>query len=306
LPDPHTLPFEQPILLVFGPTASGKTGLSIELAKRFDGEVINADSMQAYAGLPLLTALPDEQEQDGVPHHLFGEIAADQRCSTGKWLRHCTQLIEQVRKRGKRPVLVGGTGLYFEALTRGLAKIPKITPETEQRIHQIAENEGLDQVRRMLEQVDPEAARRILGADRQRLERALCVFEQTGTSITAFQQNTVPVLSKDDWTGLVLLPDRDILYERINARLDQMLKNGALDELKEFLRLWPKPDTSLSKAIGVRPLSQYLNGEMELDAAISLAKRDTRRYAKRQMTWARGRTDGWQHFSDPKAAMQAV
>lgn len=288
-----------PILLVFGPTASGKTAIGTQLAANFDGEVVNADSQQLYAGLPLLTALPTEAEKGGFTHHLYGHVPPDQPWSSGKWLREVTEVIRQIRSRGKRPILVGGTGLYFEALTRGLAEIPDVEHQALDRVVQLEQEQGLDAVRHKLAQIDPDAAARILGADRQRLVRALSVYEQTGQSLTSFQKNTKPVLAKQEWRGLVIVPEREALYNKINHRFDQMIEQGALEELQKFCKNWEDPALPLFKAIGVRSLIKVLRDELSVEAAITEAKRDTRRYAKRQLTWARGRTDGWQHFSDP-------
>ncbi len=295
-----------PILLVFGPTASGKTAIGTQLAAKFDGEVVNADSQQLYAGLPLLTALPTEAERGGFPHHLYGHVAPDQPWSTGNWLHEVTKVIAQIRSRGKCPVLVGGTGLYFEALTRGLAEIPDVEPPALERVTQLEQEQGLDAVRHKLLQVDPDAAARILGADRQRLVRALSVYEQTGQSLTSFQKNTKPVLADQEWRGIVIVPEREALYDKINLRFDQMVELGAMDELAAFCQQWSDPILPLFKAIGVRSLIKVMQDELSIEAAIAEAKRDTRRYAKRQLTWARGRTDGWQHFCDPEDILPAL
>ncbi len=259
--------------------------------------------MQVYGGLPILTALPSAREQQGVPHHLFGQINPDQNWSTGKWLRQVKTQIEEIRSRDKTVILVGGTGLYFESLTKGLAKIPHVSDEVFTRVSNLADTEGLDALRVRLERVDPAAAARILGADRQRLIRGYSVFEQTGKTITSYQENTKPVLSADEYAAMVLLPPREKLYARIEARFDQMMENGALDELRGFVEKWPAADFPLAKAIGVQALRQYLAGDLSIEAATELAKRDTRRYAKRQMTWARGRTKHWQHFASNDAAL---
>ncbi|MBL4595155.1 MAG: tRNA (adenosine(37)-N6)-dimethylallyltransferase MiaA [Robiginitomaculum sp.] len=293
-----------PILLVFGPTASGKTHAAIALAQEVGGEIINADSMQLYKGLPTLTALPSRKEQAGIAHHLFGTVPPDQPWSTGIWLDAIAPIVRQIQARGRRPILVGGTGLYFEALTKGLAQIPNISKNTQLKVSQLAQEKGLEYLREQLERVDPQAASRILGADRQRLIRALSVYQETGKSLTSFQQNTQPVFRQDQWQGAVLLPKREQLYARIEARFDQMLATGALDELQEFCRAWPELDLPLFKAIGVPSLLKVLNGEMALVDATAQAKRDTRRYAKRQMTWARGRTASWLHVDDAQGVFK--
>ncbi|VAV90412.1 tRNA dimethylallyltransferase [hydrothermal vent metagenome] len=295
-----------PILLVFGPTASGKTGAAIALAKKTGGEVINADSMQLYQGLPILTALPSKDEQDGVPHHLFGTVEANARWSTGTWLKAALHEIEQIRSRGQQPILVGGTGLYFEALTKGLAKIPPVSEKTKQQVAALADDKGLDYIREQLQNVDPAAAARIQGADRQRLLRAWSVYLQTGQSLSTFQQNTKPLLAAGDWQSAVILPQRQTVYQRINARFDQMMNDGALEEVQAFQARWDDRSLPLYKAIGVQSLLQFMDGKLSLDAAVEDAKRQSRRYAKRQMTWARGRTQSWQHVADADAVCSVL
>lgn len=285
-----------PILLVFGPTASGKTALATKLAERVSGEVINADSMQLYEGLPILTALPSLEERRGVPHHLFGQVKADDRWSVGTWVAEAVRLINEIRKRGNTPILVGGTGLYFEALTKGLANIPDISDEVLAEVSKIADQQGLSYLREQLQRVDTVAAERILGADRQRLIRAFSVFLETGKPITHFHKETVPVIRQDEWSGLVLRPQRDYLYERIEQRFEHMVQQGVVDEVRNFLEQWGDSVTALHKAIGLDPLAKYIAGELSVEQAISLAQRDSRRYAKRQITWSRGRTGKWPAF----------
>ena len=285
-------------MLVYGPTASGKTNFAIELAKRVNGEIINTDSMQIYSGLPILTALPTISERAGIAHHLFGAVEPSERWSVGKWLEAALKLINEIIARGNRPILVGGTGLYFEALTRGLAKIPQISRQTILDIELLIAEDSLAAVRTKLELVDPVSADKIQGFDRQRLIRALSVFEETGKTLTSFQQTTIPVLAANEWQGTVLLPDRDVLYERINRRFDAMIQNGALEEVKAFKSKSEDQSIALHKSIGFVPLGRYLDGDISLTEACDLAKRDSRRYAKRQMTWARGRANNWD-FVDP-------
>lgn len=289
---------DNPISLVFGPTASGKTSFAVTLAKQSGGEIINADSMQIYSGLPLLTALPTISERADIAHHLFGTVDPSERWSVGKWLEVALKLISEITARGNHPILVGGTGLYFEALTKGLAKIPQISTKTALAITKVIEEIGLIAGHDKLKLVDPIAADKIHSSDRQRLIRALSVFEETGKTLTSFQQTTTAILAANEWQGTVLLPEREVLYERINRRFDTMMQNGALDEVKAFKSKSEDQSISLHKAIGFIPLSRYLDGDISLIEACDLAKRDSRRYAKRQMTWARGRVNDW-HFVDP-------
>lgn len=292
-----------PILLVYGPTASGKTTFAVSLAKQFGGEIINADSMQIYSGLPILTALPTISERAGIPHHLFSVADPSEQWSVGKWLEAAVKLIAEITARGNCPILVGGTGLYFEALTKGLAEIPQISVEAISQVEQMIEKSGLSAAHDRLKLVDPGAAGKIHGSDRQRLIRALSVFEETGKTLTSFQQVTIPVLAANQWQGTVLLPDRKVLYDRINHRFDQMIENGALAEVKSFKNKSDGQSIALHKAIGFMPLSRYLDEDISLIEACDLAKRDSRRYAKRQMTWARGRAGHWRCIDPLRQAL---
>lgn len=286
------------ILLLFGPTASGKTAAGVQLAKALNGEVINADSMQVYAGLPLLTAIPDVTEQDGVPHHLFGSIDPANRFSVGKWAQTVLERIGEVHGRGHVPILLGGTGLYFEALTRGLAEMPDIPANRLQNLQSEIRQDGLAGMYARLQKLDPQGAARLAPNDTQRILRALSVVEETGRTLTQWQEDTQALLPAGSWRGAVLMPAREILYARINARFDQMIVAGALDELQDFRRLHGDGGLPLHKAVGVPPLLRHLQGEILLHEVVEQAKRDTRRYAKRQMTWARGRMADWPVFPD--------
>ncbi len=282
-----------PILLIYGPTASGKSALAVRLAQKYDAEIINADSMQVYAGLSIITACPDEAERKAASHHLFGHVDAAQRYSVGRWLNDALAAIKEVHGRGHAAILVGGTGLYFEALTKGLAAIPAIDKAARMQAQNLLEEGGVDALRAALSQIDPEAAQRILGDDRQRLLRALEVYYQTGRALSTFHKNTSAPLAADMWRGLVLCPPREALYERINRRFEHMLAQGALAEAKTMMERDLDRDLPAMKALGLLPLIGYIGGEITRDEACELAKRDSRRYAKRQYTWARGRLGDW-------------
>ncbi|WP_421787455.1 tRNA (adenosine(37)-N6)-dimethylallyltransferase MiaA [Hyphobacterium sp.] len=286
------------IILLAGPTASGKTGLSIRLAKAVDGEIVNADSMQLYADLQILSARPGTDEQGGVPHHIFGVLDAAERASVGWWQRQALSLIQEIRARGRRPILVGGTGLYFEALTRGLAEMPEISAETRAKTDEIAAG-GNGPLQEAARNFDAAATERIDANDLQRLRRIVEIGLQTGQPITAFQADTAPPLAAGDWTGLVTDIDRAELYRRIEARFDAMIAAGALDEARTLADRDLDPDLPAMKAIGVPPLIAFIRGELDMADAISQAKQDSRRYAKRQLTWFRNRMAGWPRVTFP-------
>ncbi|GJL97469.1 MAG: tRNA dimethylallyltransferase [Hyphobacterium sp.] len=282
-----------PVILLAGPTASGKTGLSIRIAEALNGEIINADSMQVYSDLRILSARPSDAEQAGIPHHLFGVLDASQRASVGWWAAAALEHIQSIRARNKRPVLVGGTGLYFSALVKGLAAMPEISARTRQSVEEIAA-QGLDALREQAMACDPVATERIKPADRQRMMRVVEIGLETGKAISVFQADTRPILSPDDWTGVVIEPDRSALYARIEDRFDQMLEAGALNEAARLAARDLDPMLPAMKALGVPPLIAVHKGELKLEDAVRQAKQDSRRYAKRQMTWLRNQMPDWQ------------
>jgi tRNA dimethylallyltransferase len=287
-----------PVILLAGPTASGKTGLSIALAQALDGETVNADSMQLYTDLQILSARPDAAEQAGIPHHLFGVCDAAERASVGWWARQALACIADIRARGRRPILVGGTGLYFEALTQGLAEMPEISAATRQQADALAA-QGHDVLREAATRFDPDATARIKANDLQRLQRIVEIGLETAQPISAFQARTQPMLADNDWRGVVTDIDREVLYQRIETRFDRMMAAGALDEVRALGGRGLDPDLPAMKAIGVPPLLASIRGEMTLDAAIAQAKQDSRRYAKRQLTWFRNRMADWTRISCP-------
>ncbi|MEQ8558771.1 MAG: tRNA (adenosine(37)-N6)-dimethylallyltransferase MiaA [Henriciella sp.] len=276
----------RPAILIHGPTASGKTQLSIEVARKYDGEIVNADSMQVYRELKVISARPDAAEMDGVPHHLFGHMPASERYSTGQWLEQARPVIEDIQKRGKTAVVVGGTGLYLLALTEGLSEIPPVPEETRHEVLEIAKADGVRGLKTRLQTVDPKAAARIDDNDRQRLTRAYEVWLATGTPLTAYQnRRSKPVLNADEWLGIALTPPRAKLYARIDRRFEGMLMEGAMEEARELVRLGIDPELPAMKAHGMPWLSAFIRGEIDSSLAAENAKRDTRRYAKRQFTW---------------------
>jgi tRNA dimethylallyltransferase len=276
----------KPAILIHGPTASGKTLLSVALAKRLNGEVVNADSMQVYQDLQVISARPTEAEMAEVPHHLFGNVSAAERFSTGRWLDAATPVIEDIQRRGKVPIVIGGTGLYHMALIEGLSQIPPVPEDIRADVAAIAKQGGADALRARLEAVDSETAARFGAGDRQRLARALEVWLATGKSITAFQgAKTRPALGDGEWLGAALTPPRARLYAQIDKRFEGMLMEGAMEEAKALMALDIDPELPAMKAHGIPWLLSYLRGEVTAQTAAEHAKRDTRRYAKRQFTW---------------------
>lgn len=279
----------KPVVCIAGPTASGKSGWAIELAQTVDGEIINADSMQVYKSLHIITARPSKVEMASIPHHLFGHVDVTEQYSTGRWVREAREQIIDCLARQKTPILVGGTGLYFKALTVGLANIPQ---PNDQILRQLNDYSTID-LRIKAEEVDPIAAARVLGDDRQRLLRLVSVALGTKKKLSEWHFETKPEIPKPYWVGAALLPDREKLYQRIDARFEQMMANGGLDEVKLLNMMELDKGLTVLKAIGVPPFVEYLSGKISYDEALSRAKRDTRRYAKRQFTWLRGQARDW-------------
>ena len=274
----------RPAILIHGPTASGKTKLAISLARKHGGEIINADAMQCYRDLDILTARPDAEELAAAPHHLFGHIDAAVRHSAGAWSKEAVAKIAELNAADKVPILVGGTGLYLMALTEGLSDIPAIADKYRDRARQMVESDQ-PAAFALLAASDPAVAARIDSNDRQRTARALEVFFATDKPLSSFHGQAAPLLAPGAWVGVTITPPRDTLYERINARVDLMMKHGALDEAR---RLWErKLDDAVPamRAHGMPGFSEYFAGRMSLADAVDRCKRDTRRYAKRQMTW---------------------
>jgi tRNA dimethylallyltransferase len=289
-----------PAILIAGPTASGKSALALALARERGGEIVNADSMQLYADLRVLTARPGPEEEAEAPHHLYGIADGADPWSVGRWLRAAREVLADIAARGRTAIVVGGTGLYLTALTRGLADMPAVPAEARRRALALLEAEGEAAFRARLAAVDPEAEARIAPGDRQRLTRALEVFEATGAPLSTWRRPAEPVLADGAYRGLVVDPPREALVARCDARLAAMLEAGALDEVARLAARGLPPEAPIMKALGVAPFAAHLRGELSLGEALALAQRDTRRYAKRQSTWFRNQMPAWERL-DPTA-----
>ncbi len=276
------------VVLIAGPTASGKSALALELAERAGGIIINADSMQLYRDLRILTARPTADEEAAVAHRLYGYVDAAINFSAGAWLADAASALTNARAQGRLPIFVGGTGLYFKALTRGLSAVPPIPNEVREEVRARLERDGVEALHTELARHDPLAAERLEPRDRSRIARALEVIEGTGRSLLDWHRDGLPpVLPAGAFSALFLAPDREALYARIDARFDAMLKAGALEEVECLAARQLDPLMPAMKAHGVPPLLGYLKGEITLDEAAQIGRADTRHYAKRQFTWFR-------------------
>jgi tRNA dimethylallyltransferase len=281
-------------VLIAGPTASGKSALALALAEALGGTIINADSMQVYRDLRIVTARPSAQEEARVPHLLYGHVDAAENYSVGRWCVDASAALAAVERAGRLPVVVGGTGLYFKALTRGLAAVPPIPPQIRSAVRERLEREGTAALYAELSARDAATARRLMPRDRARVTRALEVVLATGRSLTDWHREGMkPALDPEAAVKLFLDVGRVELYRRIDARFDAMLASGALDEVRALGRRDLDPALPAMKAHGVPWLIRHLNGEIDLAAAVDGAKRDTRRYSKRQGTWFRHQLPDW-------------
>ena len=291
-------------ILITGPTASGKSAAALALAERFAGTIINADSMQVYRELAILTARPSAVEQKRVAHRLYGMVPASEAYSVGQWLADVSLAISETQDAGAVPILVGGTGLYFKALLEGLAPIPDIPPQIRMHWREQEQALGPETLHEMLAESDPAMAARLRPTDPQRVVRALEVIDATGVSLSEWQETSSPsLLDSNAVLKIVIAPEREPLYAVIDARFEQMVASGALDEASIIMQLELSPALPAMRAHGVRELIAVLSGTMSRDEAIAKAKTETRRYAKRQMTWARRYMADWHWVPDAEAAM---
>jgi tRNA dimethylallyltransferase len=279
---------EPPILLVAGPTASGKSALALRLAEEFGGTIINADSMQLYRDLAVLTARPGSAEEERAPHRLYGVIDAAESCSVGRWRRLALDEIAAARATGRLPILVGGSGLYLHALLRGLAEIPPIPTAERARARALHAQHGGAGFHALLAERDPESAARLVPGDTQRLIRAYEVVVATGRPLGAWQREAGPAVGMAV-AAIVLLPPRPGLYAAIDARFVAMFDGGAVAEVEALLARGLGEELPILKAVGVREIQAWLAGQTNREAALIAAQQATRHYAKRQFTWLRHR-----------------
>jgi len=281
------------VWLIGGPTGGGKSALALRLALAVGGEIVNADSMQLYGDLRILTARPSDEDEARAPHHLFGVADAGEAWSVGRWLAAARDVLGDIAGRGRTAIVVGGTGLYFRSLTRGLADIPPVPSAIRQETAAMFDALGEAAFRDRLAGVDPAAARRIGTGDRQRLMRAWEVFAATARALSDWQADGPGVLDGAAWRGVILSPPRAELYRRCDARLVDMIEAGALDEVAHLMARGLDAGLPAMKALGVAPLAALLRGEMSLDQALARAQQETRHYVKRQITWFRHQTPDW-------------
>ena len=273
------------INIVCGATASGKTKYAISLAKQLDAVVINADSMQIYKEIPILTAQPTEQEKESIIHKMYGFINCGDEFSLGHWLKHVTREIEELKAHGRQIILVGGTGLYLSSLISGISDIPDISIDIRQKVRSLADSEDIFWI---LQKKDPKAANTIKPNDHQRIMRALEVHEQTGQSILSFHnKKKISFYNKDHFNIIYLERERKEIYDNINNRFIYMIQHGAIDEVKDLLKI--RPNVNYPKAHGLYEIIDYLTGNISLEDCINISQKNTRNYAKRQITWLKNK-----------------
>lgn len=277
-------------ILIAGPTASGKSGLAVKLAQKWDGEIVNADSMQIYPVLDILTARPEKSDLETVSHHLYGYAPIDEAYSAAKWLQDAKRAASGIIVQGKVPVFVGGTGLYFKALEGGLSSVPEIPVAIRERTRAELTELGSEALHNSLAALDPEGAVKLKPSDSHRISRALEVIRTTGKPLSSFHDEPDPagLFDGKQVEKFILMPERPFLHEKINARTHLMMEQGAKDEVRALLALNLPETATVLKAIGVRQISEHLQGKISLETCIEQVQAATRQYAKRQSTWFRG------------------
>ena len=281
------------IILISGPTASGKSNFSIKLAKKINGEIINADSMQVYKELKILSARPNLKDYQSIKHHLYGFHSVKNNFSTGDWLKSAIKKIKEVRRRKKIPIFVGGTGLYFKALTDGLVSIPNIPIKYRNNIRDLQKKLGQKKFYQKLIKLDPNSKEKINSTDTQRSIRAYEVKQYTKKSLHDWFKNTKSYFEKEDFYKIYMDYPREELIKKIGKRTEQMIKIGAINEVKRFIKLKVRKDKSVNKAIGIHEIKEYLEKRNDMSEVIEKISIKTRQYAKRQSTWARGNMMSW-------------
>ena len=281
------------IILLAGPTASGKSKLAIGLAKRLNGEIINADSMQIFKEFKILSSRPDISETKRIKHHLYGFISIKRYFSVGDWLKEAKNKIDDILKRKKIPIVVGGTGLYFNSITKGISKIPDLDSKTRNKVRNLYEKIGTKKFYNLLIKLDPKIKGRIIPTDSQRLQRAYEVKLKTKKSLFDWFANTKSEFLDFEIKKIFIDIPRDELLKKIYKRTDIMIKKKCTNEVKKFNKLKVKKNLSANKLIGVQEINEFLKGTISLDQCKELINIKTRQYAKRQNTWARGHMKNW-------------
>ena len=293
------------VVLIAGPTASGKSAAALALAERHGGEIVNADAIQVYRDLEILSARPGPGELAKAPHHLFGFLGGEERCSAGRWARFAGEAVKGVLARGRMAIVVGGTGLYFRALEEGLSPVPEIPGEIREAAAARLAELGAEAFRAEVVKADPAMAR-LPAADAQRLLRAWEVREATGAPLSDFQSLPREPLIGPPAARIVIEPQRETLYAACEARFDRMMEEGALEEARRLKARRLDPGLPVMKALGAAELIAHLEGALALDEAVDLAKQNTRRFAKRQMTWFRNQAASWPRAADSRNAISTV
>jgi len=288
------------IILIAGPTASGKSNFAIKLAKKINGEIINADSMQVYKQLKILTVRPSTKDQKKIKHHLYGIVSVHKNFSVGQWLRLVIKKIKEIRKRKKVPILVGGTGLYFQSLINGLFKIPNISKKLRSKIRIMQKKYGQKKFYKKLLKIDPKIKNKFNPGDVQRSIRAFEIKTYTKVSMYDWFNKTKPIFKEDIFLKFYINFERQELIKRIEKRSKNMIKKETIQEVIKFNKLRIKKDHSSNKVIGIEELSKYLKNQIKLEQAKELIAIKTRQYAKRQTTWARSRMVTWTKITPNK------
>ncbi|WP_415290142.1 tRNA (adenosine(37)-N6)-dimethylallyltransferase MiaA [Candidatus Pelagibacter sp. Uisw_136] len=288
------------IILISGPTASGKSKFAVKIAKKIQGEIINADSMQVYKKLKILTARPNKIEQKNIKHHLYGSVDLNEKFSTGQWLELAIKKIKSIKKKKKIPILVGGTGLYFQSLINGLVKIPEIPLNFRNKVKLMSKREGQKKFYKKLLKLDPKIKDKFDPNDTQRSIRAYEIKSYTDISMYDWLVKTESEFKDSDFFKIYIETKREKLIEKINLRTASMINEGAINEVKKFLKLKIRKDQSVNRVIGIAELTQYLNKKITLDHAKELILIKTRQYAKRQATWAKTRMTSWKKIKPTK------
>lgn len=294
------------LIFIAGPTASGKSALALATAEKFDGTIINADSMQVYRDLRIITARPNPAEEEHAPHRLFGHVDAAENYSVGRWCVDVAAVLAEQARTATLSIVVGGTGLYFNALTRGLAAVPPIPSEIREEVRARLASDGIAALHAELKWRDPASAARLMPGDRARISRALEVVLATGRSLQAWHEEGRPAgVDHVRAAKVFLMPDRDELYRRIDVRFDAMIEAGAIEETRALAARDLAPDLPAMKAHGVPWLMRYLKGKITLAEAVKESKRDTRQYTKRQITWFRNQLPDFV-WVEPERALVAI